>query len=899
MNESPIAAAIARGATVVTPNKRLAREIVARHDEAQRAAGRMAWPAARALPWHAFVGELWQQALDAGLPLPERRLDAAQASHLWQRIVAADLEDAPLLDAAAAASLAGEAWERLHAYGEGGASWRGFAAGGAEVDAFMRWANAFERDTRRLAALDPARAADAIADVARKLPGAATLDVALVGFVERTPQQDRLLAALEASGAEVLRLDGAATTCIAQGRLHAAASPRDEIADALAWARAQAEAHPEARIAIVVHDLHERRALVQVLAEEVLCPGLQWPGREREPRPYDISAGGALADVPIVAAALDLVALAHGALERARAAALLRSRYLPGDAARRAVRAAVEQGWLEQGRRRLTVRAIANAMAPGDEALAGRWRDAAATTMLPQDAAPRSYVEAWRHWLDALGWCDGVALDAAELAARGAWTELLTDFVRLTAVAPRLTRDEALRTLRDVAQARLFEPEAPGARVRILGVLEAAGLAFDAVWVAGLAAEAWPRAPEPNPLLPIDWQRERDVPRATAARELAYARALTAQLDACASEVVFSYARIIDDHPSLPSPLIAHLSEFTRVIARPAATAQRLFDAKPVLERKADEHAPPWPDGAPLRGGAFLIEAQSACPFQAVGRYRLRAEGWPGTNAGLAPTERGRCVHAAFAAFWRETVSQDALNALDDAALDASLERAVAAGRAAVDDALWNALPPVVAAVEIGHVRRVMKRWLVDIDRARPPFRVEHTETEAALTLAGHPLSLRIDRIDSIGGGRRAVIDYKTGLAVAPRHWFDERPQAPQLALYAMALARDGGAPIAALAYAQLKAGEVAAVGLAGDAAAWPGLAAPGDLEGAEVADWAQAQAHLREAIDSLAQEVHDGDARIAPRDGKACQRCDLKALCRIATLGENDGSSDAAEGEE
>jgi probable DNA repair protein len=899
MTASPLAAALARGATLVTPNKRLAREIVARHDEAQVASGRTAWPAVRAMHWHAFVGELWQEALDAGLPLPERQLNAEQASHLWRRIVAADLAGNPLLDVAAAASLAEEAWERMHAHGEGGPSWRGFASGGPEVDIFVRWANAFEQGTRRLAALDPARAPDAVANIARMLPGVAALDVALAGFVERSPQQDRLLAALTTAGAKVARLDAAAPANVAQGRLHAAASPRDEIVDALAWARARAEANSAARVAIVVHDLHERRALVQALAEDVLCPGLQWPGHEGEPRPYDISAGGAFADVPVIATALDLVALAHGPLERARAATLLRSRYLPGDVALRAARAAVERGWLEQGRRRLTLRAMANGVARADGVLADRWREASAHAALPQDAAPRTYVESWRRWLDVTGWCDGVALDTAELAARGAWTELLTDFVRLTAVAPRLGRDEALRALLDMAQARPFAPEAPGARVRILGVLEAAGLAFDHVWVAGLTAAAWPRAPEPNPLLPIDWQRERDVPRATAARELAYARALTARLDACAAEVVFSYARRLDDHESLPSPLVAHLPWFTASLPPPLAPARRMFDTRPQLDRIIDERAPALPDGVPLRGGAALIEAQSTCPFQAAGRYRLHAEGWPSTYAGLAPTERGRFVHAAFAAFWREVGSQEALNALDGAAFDASLERAVAAGRAAVDDALWSALPPVVAAVEVGQVARVMKQWLGDVDRTRPPFHVERTEAAVALTLAGHPLSLRVDRIDRLAGGGRAVIDYKTGVAVAARHWFDPRPQAPQLALYAMALATDGGAEVAALAYAQLKAGEVKAVGLAREGAAWPGLVAPADLKGGAVADWSAAQTRLRDAIDALAREVHEGDARIAPRDRKACQRCDLRALCRIAALDEGESPIDAMEGEE
>src|SRR5512139_415978 len=202
MHESVLAAA-ARGATLVTPNKRLAREIVASHDRAMLASGARAWPAVRVLPWQAFVAELWQQALDAGLPLPPQRLDARQTAHLWRRIVAADLDDAPLLDAATSAALAAEAWERVHAFGEGGASWRGFDANGPEVAAFVRWADAFDRETRRLGAFDLARAPDAIAAVVSGLPGVAGLDVAWIGFVEESPQQRRMLAALERAGASV------------------------------------------------------------------------------------------------------------------------------------------------------------------------------------------------------------------------------------------------------------------------------------------------------------------------------------------------------------------------------------------------------------------------------------------------------------------------------------------------------------------------------------------------------------------------------------------------------------------------------------------------------------------------------------------------------------------------
>ena len=75
MLEPRLLAALAAGAIVVTPNNRLARTLVASHDAAQRAAGRRAWAAARALPWTAWLRTLWDDVIAAdALPDVARRL---------------------------------------------------------------------------------------------------------------------------------------------------------------------------------------------------------------------------------------------------------------------------------------------------------------------------------------------------------------------------------------------------------------------------------------------------------------------------------------------------------------------------------------------------------------------------------------------------------------------------------------------------------------------------------------------------------------------------------------------------------------------------------------------------------------------------------------------------------
>ena len=70
---------------------------------------------------------------------------------------------------------------------------------------------------------------------------------------------------------------------------------------------------------------------VRALADDTLCPTLQWPGHEGEARPYNLSLGTALDEVPLVAAALDVIALANAPLPMARAAALIRSPHVAGD----------------------------------------------------------------------------------------------------------------------------------------------------------------------------------------------------------------------------------------------------------------------------------------------------------------------------------------------------------------------------------------------------------------------------------------------------------------------------------------------------------------------------------------------------------------------------------------
>ena len=878
-------AALLSGATVVTPNNRLARQIAAVHDDAQHMAGRVVWPAPVVVPWNGWLERLWLDVMASGCrPDAPRRIASGQSAYLWARIVAA--EALPLMDENGAADLAADAWSLVHAWGAGGPSWRSWSGGDDDGAVFARWAEDYAGTIARMGGVDDAQLPDWLARCAPEVPAWRNVSIALAGFIELTPQQERLLPAAAAAGMRIARFatvpDGG-DDAIARASRVAGATPRDEIARAMRWARDRALADPGATIAIAIEDLGSRREEIRALAEEILCPSLRRPGREAAARPFNFSLGTPAGDVPLVAAALDLIALAHAPLPMARAATLLRSPYIAAATDAWWRRARLEADWLGEGRRDISLADVIAAIGGADPAFAHFRRAVGEGQRRLSAAAPREWVEAWRAWLAAAGWPGDRVPSSAEWQARGAWDDLLAEFAALGFVVPRIRRAEAVAALLALARRRVFQPEAPPASIQILGLLEAAGLPLDALWVAGLAAECWPPAPQPNPLLPLPWQRERNVPRSTAARELAYAQALTLQWARGAPEVVFSYAVTVDDHPRTISALVATAAVRREGNASPT-TARAQFDAAPARETIVDDRAPSLPVGSSVRGGAGLIAAQSDCPFRALAVHRLGADTWPVPVDGLSALERGVLVHGALAAFWRNVVDHATLVALPHDALLRRIDAAVADAVRAVPAARWGRLPAVVAAGEAIRIAKTVRAWLDGFDRARPAFTVAGVEVSRPIALGGLELALRVDRIDALADGGTAIIDYKTGAVLPPVKWFDPRPQEPQLGLYLLAQhAFDPDHPVRAVAYAQLKPGAVKAQGIAADAAAWPGLPEPSALTGVSLADWPAAESHWRHSLEALAVEVREGRAAVAPRDAIAtCRRCGLQPLCRI-----------------
>jgi probable DNA repair protein len=892
MSQSLLADALAAGASVVTPNNRLARDVAARFDAARRDEGKVAWHAPQSLPWALWVERLRLSALQSHA-IPERALtDDGAARELWHAIIEADRRD--LLNARGAARHAMDAWALFHAWRQPDESLRAIVARGRGDDpqAFAAWGQRYRERLDALGAIDRVQLQDMLAANAAGVVRDASPPVVLHGFLSMTPQQQRLVAALRAAGMPIS--EATPPTRAASCRVRTSApSAALEIGRALGFARERVAADRGARVAVVVANLTERRDEIIALAEEILCPEQLLSLAPDAPRPYGVSLAEALASVPIVACALALIAVASGHVDAALASALVRAPFLPDAQARWTRRAAAERDWRSSGLREVGWPDIVVALRAADPVLHQRF--SAAVPPSREARLPREWARAWSDWLDALGWPGTATLNSAQWQARDAWSNALARFAAAGPVTGPLRPAAALETLRILLDETLFQPEAPPAPVQILGSLEAVGLSFDSAWLAGFDAQRWPPATAPNPFLPIAWQHARGIPGAHPNSALAHAREMTRALGSIAGEIVVSHAETIDDAPAVISPLFADWPHADLTPLR----AVRLAEASGAvaLERIVDDHGPVLAAGTRVRGGAQLFDSQSACPFQAFGRFRLDAEPWAPCPDGLSASERGIVLHAMLTAFWNSVHDHATLAGLSPAELALRVDAAIEAGKAKLPAARWRALPPAIADAEAHRLASTLRAWIVDGELPRPPFVAQAHEQTFDVEVEGIGVRVRVDRIDALQSGGIAIIDYKSGRVVGPTRWFAPRPEGIQLAVYAQAVDGTPGAPIRALAYAKLKAGEIEVSGLADAADTWPALEVAGAASRIPVRDWADARAKLRDALAMLAREVREGNARVSPRRASTCAFCGLQPLCRIRLLDDHASAADASDG--
>ncbi len=898
------------GHSLITGNSRLARLLTDQYNHWRIGRGDRQWQSPAITSWNVWLDKLWENASLQGMSDTDRAVPGSrQMISLWESTLKQEKLDHQLLRPE---SLANQLQETCSLIAEWqldlkDSSW--FVRENENHTAFHHWNRAFEKRCDKGHWISPQDRLIPLCKALAKglVPPSEPVD--LLGFDEFSPARTDLLSALIANGNPVCRLTIASRQDKAV--LWKYRDSKQEYQQMARWVRHWFETEPESTIAIVVPDLHSRRQLVERYLEEILSPG--YKTADPQAKPWNFSMGISLTRVPMIETAFDLLKLLDKRIDIQTIGRVLRSPWLRGALNERNQRALLEKCLRDQYPRQLKLSELIYRSGeikkrnhqgeelPLEEQTPQAWNSPELTKILrslekfESDNRKKQSASAWAGSFDrllrGLGWPFSEEVLQQNVEEHGnnwqtleAWRDELCELASLDATVNDLERNEAINQLKQICREEIFQPHTPNARIQVLGHYEVIGLHFDHLWVLGLHNGNWPASAKPNPFIPGKLQREAALPNSSPQRELEVARTITQRLLETAPDCVFSYPGQLDGEDVLPSPLL----ETDTINMRSEPPSWQGADWRGTVASAAKPQIGPLEKPGRLihptaRGGSSILKNQALCPFRAFASNRLGADGLETPVDGISPVLHGDLVHRVLERFWKETKTQAALIQLDEETLTKRL-RGYVDSESNENRGLKQR--PAFRVVEADRVQRHIMDFLA-LEKEREPFEVVGFEREIRTEINGQTIRLFIDRIDRVAAGEELIIDYKTGKE-DPKKWFGDRPENPQLPLYAISAEND---PV----------GVVFAI-IRDDGCVYKGVVKRGGLIPGLPPKETNATRYLVEAGNELPKTIENwrevlhhlmtdflaGEASIDPKDGlNTCNNsyCQLQSLCRVGEL--------------
>lgn len=487
------------------------------------------------------------------------------------------------------------------------------------------------------------------------------------------------------------------------------------------------------------------------------------------------------------------------------------------------------------------------------------------------------WSEIFKEILVRMRWAENILKTKNNVDLLVCWNKSLVEFKTLSTFVGDVDLDFALETFMQVVSNIPFLPETDNARVHVLGMLEASGIAFDKIWVTGMNEDSWPQAPDPNPFIPSIIQREYDLPRATSSREYKMAEIVTRAFSSSSKlQTVFSYPTLIKEVESSGSSLVTMM--------------KRCEPSDISVSRKVDENIErdicfySDIDGVPVKGellinkGVQMIQDQALCPFKGYAKHRLNCEELPYISLGVSPLEHGQLLHNILADIWQVLKSSDTLKKYSDDSLSRLIEinvkKRIKEQNKKIDKGFLS--------LEKQRLQAKIYGWL-EFEKKRSSFTVQSIEKKMKFSMEGISFFVRLDRIDDISNSGHTVIDYKTG-TVNPYSWFTERISEPQLPIYMLL----SGIKADNVVAASFKKGDYTFKGVAYDSDDLPGAKDINYYSSRISGDASVTNLKLiwKERISKIILEYKSANAIVMPLDGTTtCRACSFRLLCRKDAL--------------
>lgn len=860
---------IDQGLAVITASQRQAHALKMAYANSMLEEGKKVWRTPEVFTWQIWIRKYWEHNPEHSSQV---LLNTSQLRLIWQSIIESSSYTRNILQVDTIIDTAIEAYDTSLEWGIEIFPKDIFL--NSDALAFKSWVQAYQKKLSENNWIDSSVLINELI-AANFTPE--TKGIVVYGYDKLTKLQVKFIDYLKSKKYEVIifKSEGRNETTAYKNYFQ----PEDELRAAAIWARQLLINDPGATIGIVVPDLNKRREFVAAIFDAVLHP--DWTIREPGTfqRQYSIAPGRSLFVYPMVHAAIEILSLGYGRIPSRRLEFLLRSSFIKGassEAGNRALfhaalRDTGEPAWrlqtllehIELHQQYIPVaKDFINSLVQFQECI----------KQLPGTQSPRQWSESFNQLLKQFGWPGERRLTSIEYQTLKTWGEALMELAVLGTVSSKWDFAKAFSNLKDILKARSFQPETVETSIQISGLPGVSGMAFDYVRITGMHDLIWPYPAIANPFIPLTLQKNAGVPGSKAKQVMEQCKLETDSLIQSARHLIFSYAKQEGDREYRPSPILRKYLADIQEDPDPVVQDynNQVFQLRD-MEGFTDITAPPFSNDKKASGGTSILADQSACPFRAFAHHRLKAKGISNVDIGLDPATRGSLVHEVMHDVWKRIGASEVIKEMASSKLE-SLINAMAAGAIRKHAKMKpETFTPEFRRLETRRLASLVSRWM-SIEKARPEFTIDELEKRHDVNFYGLNLRMRIDRVDELPDGGQVLIDYKTG-EISVNKWEGDRPEEPQLPLYAVTLKND----IKAVAFAGLKKGRLGYAGIGETADLIEGVKSAGE-SGEE---W---QAQLREwekVLRDLAEEYVQGNAIVSPTES-ACRYCDLHSLCRI-----------------
>jgi len=916
LNYETLFSRLQAGHTLITGNSRLSRVLTGHYSQWRVHRGDNQWQSPAILSWNVWLDKLWEAASLRGVDGTGRSVPGSrQLISLWENVLRHDSLACNLLHPE---SLADQLRDTRRLITEWQLDlkdpvWLG--DDNENQSAFHHWNQIFEKRCHQDNWIPPEDRTALLCMAIRHSHFAISETIDLLGFDEFNPSQRELLTALIKNGNTLSWLT--ITPENNASVLWKSKDGKNELQQMARWVRYWIEQDPGSTIAVVVPELQARRQQVERHLEEILSPGTNhtpWGVKS-----WNISMGAPLMRVSMIETAFDLLKLLDDRIDIQDIGRVLRSPWLSGGTSERNSRAQLEKCLRDKYPRQLKLSEVRYRSSeirkydhrhkelPRDQREPQIWHSPELTAVLNtlmqferDNQAPRpasAWAGAFDQLLVSLGWPLAAESKNEILPAKlqheehdrnwqalQAWRDGLRILASLDTTLPELGRNAAINQLKQICRERIFQAHTSPAPIQVLGLYEVSGLHFDHLWVLGLHNDNWPPGARPNPFIPGRLQRAASLPSSSPQRELDVARIITQRLLETAPDCVFSFPGQLDGEDVLPSPLLT--SMHPEIVEAVPGWRGDSWQATVAAADKPRLHPLLMPGklkGSSASGGSSIFKHQALCPFRAFASNRLGADRLATPADGVNPMLHGSLMHRVLEYFWIETKTQHALLQLDEESLSTRVRAHV---DTVINDDRSLRQRPAMRSVEADRLYYQALDYL-ELEKKRESFEVTGFEVEILPEIEGQTIRLIIDRMDRLPSGEELIIDYKTG-RVEPKKWFGDRPDDPQLPLYAVSANKTPAAVVFAVIRDEgcLYKGVVKRGGLFPDlppkeTKANQYLVEAGHEMPKTIESWRQTLHHLM--ADFLA-----GKATVDPKNGRnTCTNsyCELHSLCRIGEL--------------